>query len=211
LGKKEAPFFARRHAGRYECESQNQLAMRNEKSESESPCPRCKTEEKRIITEVEVLILVPRCALRNAVPRRLDAVAGPRGMAVGAESRGSRVGSRSPVVDFVACTAAADVVDGCGVLHEALLLGELLVEAEDGALLLVVHVASTATAGSEVGIGWGSAKLGGGSGTLSVGAGGDVHRVDSGDVAGSAAAVACIVGRWDGWVWLGDAVVARHF
>ena len=112
----------------------------------------------------------------------------------------------------VAGAAATNVVDGSGVLAQALLLGELLVEAEHGALLLAVHVAGAAAAGGEEGVGgwWGQLDARGGSrGGWPCGEG----RVrDACLVSGAAAAVVdgC-AGLGDGGVGLGDVVGEGHF
>lgn len=113
------------------------------------------------------------------------------------------------LVDGVAGTTTANVVDGCGVLAKALLLGKLLVEGEHGSLLLAVDVAGSATARHEVGVGGRRGELDARGRARGVGAVGHVLGVDASDVAGAAATVASIAGGGDGGVRLGD-VVGRH-
>lgn len=113
------------------------------------------------------------------------------------------------LVDEIAGSTTADVVDRGCVLSQALLLGQLFIKAEHGALLLAVDVASTATAGGEESIGrWRRERKErgrtGGSGTGSRGLG-----VDAGDVASSSPARVVDVGGRNGGVRLGD-LVARH-
>ena len=117
------------------------------------------------------------------------------------------MGSGLHLVDEVAGTAAANVVDGCLLGAETFLLLELLVEAEDGAFRLL-HVASTATTGSVEGVGWWGRKLSargwaGGSGTR-----GDLCGFDAHSVTGTATARVHVGGG--GWVRLAD-VEADHF
>ena len=114
------------------------------------------------------------------------------------------------LVDEVASTATANVVVWSLLIDHLLLAGKLLIEAEDGTLGLPVEVTSAAAAGAEVGVGLRSAELGGGSWALGVGTARDVLWVYTEHVASAATAVASHVASWDRWVWLGDAVVARH-
>jgi len=148
----------------------------------------------------------------DLVPGALDAAAHAVLLAVGGGVGRRRVGSSRAghLVDGVAGAAAADVVDGGGVLAQALLLGELLVEAEHGALLLAVDVAGAAAARGEVGVGGGRRELHEGGGPRGVAAVGDIGGVDAGGIASAAAARVDKVGGGDGWVRLGD-VVGDHF
>jgi hypothetical protein len=112
------------------------------------------------------------------------------------------------LVDEVARSTAANVVDGSLLGAQTLLLLQFLVEAEHGALLFTVHVACTAAARSEVAGGrwWGQLDARcWATGGLAVG---EVGGLDAGDVAGAAAA-GVDVGAADGWVRLGD-VEGRH-
>ena len=83
---------------------------------------------------------------RDLVPGALDATAHALLLAFGRRVGGCGVGSDRArhLVDGVAGATSADVVDGRGVLAQALLLGELLVETEHCAFPLAVHVAGTA-------------------------------------------------------------------
>lgn len=63
------------------------------------------------------------------------------------------------LLDEVASSAAANVVDGGSVLPETLLLDELLVKGEHGALLLAVDVAGATTAAGEESVGGRGAEL----------------------------------------------------
>jgi len=56
------------------------------------------------------------------------------------------------LIDKVTGTTTADVVVWCLMIHHLLLACKLLIEAEDGALSLLVDIAGTATSGAEVGI-----------------------------------------------------------
>ena len=91
---------------------------------------------------------------------------------------------RVSLVCEVSGAAAADVVDGGLVLHHLALALELLVEAEDGPLLGVVHVAGAAAAGCVVrGCGGGGGadgafEDGDGGRAGCVGAGGEALGVD---------------------------------
>jgi len=109
-------------------------------------------------------------------------------------------------VDFVAGATAANVVDGGGVLHQALLLGKLLVEAEDGAFLLAVEVAGAATSAHEVGVLWGRSELDDRSRSGGIRASSDVLGVDASDVARTSSAGMVVVAGRDGRVRLGDLV-----
>lgn len=91
--------------------------------------------------------------------------------------------------DEVAGTAAANVVYGGRVLPQALLLGELLVEREDGALLFAVHVAGAAAAGGEVAIRGRRGELDAGGRTAGSCTVGDFLGIHASDVPGAAAAV----------------------
>jgi len=144
--------------------------------------------------------------LADTMPRRLNAVTGSRSMAVRTQGRRCRVGTNSPIVNFVSSTTTADVVDRRRVLHQALLLRELLVEAEDGALLLAMKVSRAATAAHEVGVGWRRRELADGGRACGIGAGGDGRGVDAGDVAGAATAGVVVVAGRDGGMRLGDLV-----
>jgi len=112
-------------------------------------------------------------------------------------------------VDLVAGAATADVVDGCRMLHQALLLSQLFIEAEDGTFLLAVQVAGTATSAHEVGVGWRRSELGNGRRTGGVRASGDVLGVYASDVASTTSAGMVVVAGRDGRVRLGD-LVGRH-
>jgi hypothetical protein len=121
--------------------------------------------------------------------------------------------ARAPLgvlINEVASAAASDVVVRRLLIDHLLLADELLVEAEDGALSLPVDVASAAAASAEVVAGgWGS-QLGERGWALGVGAAGDVGWVDTDAVSRAATTVTCHGCGCDRWVWLGDAVVARH-
>jgi len=148
----------------------------------------------------------------DAVPCSLQAASDA---AVGRSLAGTAAALRSRRVGFVgkvASTAAADVVDGSLVLHHLALALELLVEAEDGSLLRVVHVASTAAAGGIVwsGVcgGWVHCALESGARGWASGISASCDRlgVDVGDVAGSSTARVDVVGGGDGRMGLSDAV-----
>jgi len=116
------------------------------------------------------------------------------------------------LVDEVAGATTTDVVNRSLVLHQLGLALELLIEAEDSALLFAVHVASAATAGCEVTTwGW-CLKSYSGCWTGGIRARCDILWVDMGDIASTATARVEVMSSRDGWVRLGDAVVARgHF
>jgi len=110
------------------------------------------------------------------------------------------------LIDEVAGSATTNVIDGSSVLAEALLLGQFLVEAEHGALLLAVNVAGAATARGKEGVGGRrrereersrSGRIGTSSGRLGV---------HTGDITGAAPTGVVDVGGRDGGVWLGDLV-----
>ena len=154
-------------------------------------------------------ILVARELPRHLVPGALNGAANTA-LRVGAHSRRGRVLAAGllALLDEVAGSATANVVDGGGVLPEALLLGEFLVKGEHGALLLAVDVAGAATAAGEEGVGGRGAELDAGCWARGVLAGGDVLG-DAGYVASSSTTVVdggCGGGR----VRLGD-VVGDHF
>jgi len=107
--------------------------------------------------------------------------------------------------EAVARASPPDHVDGGGVLGDLALTLELLVEAEDGALVLVSEVAGAAAPDGDVGVGVGVDGDGGG-GAGGGGGGGDLGGVDVGDVAGAAAARVEVVAGGDGGVRLGDVV-----
>jgi len=119
------------------------------------------------------------------------------------------------LVGVVSGAAATDVVDWCLMLHHLALAVEFLVEAEDGALLLVVHVACTTTAGCIVGVGVGGAgdsELGARGRAGSISACGELAGVDVGDVASTTSARVDVVAGRDRWVRLSDAVArGDHF
>lgn len=105
---------------------------------------------------------VAREGLANPSPSTLDAPADTGlGLSAGVGAGGVLAVGRAGVhlVDIVSGAAAADVVDGGGVLTEALLLGELLVEGEHGAFLLAMDVAGAAAARGEERVGGGSGQL----------------------------------------------------
>ena len=147
----------------------------------------------------------------EAVPCSLHAAANAILVGLSRRCRAGTVlalGAGLHLVNEVAGTSTADVVDGSLLGAEALLLLELLVEAEHGALLLAVDVAGAATAGGEEGVGGRRSELDAGCwarGGLAVG---DVGGLDAGDVAGAATA-RVDVGAAYGWVRLGD-VEGRH-
>jgi hypothetical protein len=146
------------------------------------------------------------------VPRRLDAPANAVLLAATAAHAGRAVLALAAglhLVNEVAGTAAANVVDGCLLRAQTLLLLELLVEAEHGALLLAAHVSSAAAARGEVVVGWGRRELDARRGASGGCAVGEVGGLDAGDVASSTAA-GVDVGAADGWVRLCD-VEGRHF
>lgn len=148
--------------------------------------------------------------LADAVPCALNRV--PDAGALGGAGRRSRVGALGSGVEFVdqvASTAAANVVDGSGVLTETLLLGEFLVEAEHGAFRFAVHVTGSTAAGGEESIGWRRSELDEGGRARGIGTRGHVLRVDASSIASAATAGIVVVGGGDGWVRLGD-VVGKH-
>lgn len=152
--------------------------------------------------------LVARELARHLVPGALDGGA-DAALRVGACSRRGRVLALGllALLDEVAGAAAADVVDGGGVLAEAFLLSELLVKGEHGAFLLAVDVAGAAASAGEEGVGGGRAELDARCWTSGVVSGGDVLG-DAGYVSSSAATVVD-GGRGGGGVRLGD-VVGDH-
>jgi len=98
----------------------------------------------------------------QTVPRSLNRVrSSGAGVGNGAGVAAIRVAT-TVVESVVACAAAADVIDGCLVLHHLALAFELFVKGEDGSLARVVHVASTTTA-----VGEGSSAAGGGGAAVS--------------------------------------------
>jgi len=108
---------------------------------------------------------------------------------------------------IVACATAANVVDGCLVLHHAALALKFLVEAEHWALRAgKVDVAGTAAACSVVGVGLFRVECGARSWAGGFLCGCYNLGVDVGDVASAATAGVDVVGGRDRWVWLGDAV-----
>ena len=115
------------------------------------------------------------------------------------------------LVDEVACTAATNVVNGSLVLHHLALALELLIEAEDGALLLAVDVAGTTTACGEVGTGRVARDLdarGRARGSLAVGEGGGINVAH---IAGAAATAVDVVGLGDRGVGLSEVIGGAHF
>jgi hypothetical protein len=110
------------------------------------------------------------------------------------------------LIDCVASTTAANVVDRCCVVHQASLLCELFVEAEHCPFLLTVDVTSTATTRREQGVRWWSSKLDERCWSSRIGARSNVLWVDSSDVSCAAAAGMVVVAGRNGGVWLGDLV-----
>lgn len=110
------------------------------------------------------------------------------------------------LIDCVASTTAANVVDRCCVVHQASLLCELFVEAEHCPLLLAVDVTSTATARGEQGVRWWRSKLDERCWSSGIGARSNVLWVDSSDVSCAATAGVVVVAGRNGGVWLGDLV-----
>jgi len=110
------------------------------------------------------------------------------------------------LIDCVASTAAANVVDRCCVVHQASLLCELFVEAEHCPLLLAMDVTSTATARREQGVRWWRSKLDERCWSSGIGARSNVLWVDSSNVSCAATAGVIIVAGRNGRVWLGDLV-----
>lgn len=159
--------------------------------------------------------LLPREALANTMPRFFQAPARPcraRGTCGTKNARG-RVLSRSPrmdLIDRIPGTTSTDMVDGRRIVHHAALLGELLVEAEDGAFLLTMGVSRAAAAGQEDGVGGGRRERDEGGGTGCIGAGGYVFGVDVCDVTGAATAGVVVVAGGNRGVRLGD-LVGWHF
>lgn len=156
------------------------------------------------------LVLV-RELTAHAVPRSLNASSNAVLVRLGARCRAGAVLALAAglhLIDEVTGTTTADVVDGGLLRAKALLLLELLVEAEHGTLLLAVHVTSAAAARGEEGVGRRRSELDTGCrarGGLAVG---DVGGLDAGDVASTATA-GVDVGAAYGWVRLGD-VEGRH-
>lgn len=105
--------------------------------------------------------------------------------------------ARSPcricVVVGIASTTAADVIDRGLVLHQLALAFELLVKAEDGALAVLVQVASSTTTGQVVVVGRSLPELDAGCWALSVCSRRCLLRVDVGVVAGSTSASVDVV------------------
>lgn len=114
------------------------------------------------------------------------------------------------LIDGVSGSSSSNVIDLGSVVPQALLLGKLLIKAEDGTLLLAVDVAGTSTARGKVGIGWWRREGDAGSRTSGVGTIGNVLGVDAGDVASATSSGVENVGGRDGWMRLGDAV-GRHY
>lgn len=110
------------------------------------------------------------------------------------------------LIDCVASTTAANVVDRCCVVHQTSLLCELFVEAEHCPFLLAVDVTSTATARGEQGVRWWRSKLDERCWSSGIGARSNVLWVDSSDVSCAATAGVVVVAGRNGGVWLGDLV-----
>ena len=110
------------------------------------------------------------------------------------------------LIDCVASTTAANVVDRCCVVHQASLLCELFVEAKHCPLLLAVDVTSTATARGEQGVRWWRSKLDERCWSSGIGARTNVLWVDSSDVSCAATAGVVVVAGRNRGVWLGDLV-----
>jgi hypothetical protein len=148
----------------------------------------------------------------EAVPRSLHAAPDTVLVAL-VRRRGARavlaLAARLHLVDEVAGTAAANVVHGSLLGAETLLLLEFLVKAEHGAFLFAVHVACAAAARGEEGVGGRRSELDTGCWATGCGAVGEVVGLDTGYVAGTAAA-RVDVGATDGRVRLGD-VEGDHF
>ena len=117
------------------------------------------------------------------------------------------MGSGLHLVDQVAGTATANVVDGCLLGAETFLLLEFLVEAEDGAFRLL-HVAGTATTGGVEGVSRWGRKLSARGWASGSGARGDVCSLDAHSVTGTATARVHVGGG--GGVRLAD-VEVDHF
>jgi len=110
------------------------------------------------------------------------------------------------LIDSVASTTAADVVDRCCVIHQASLLCELFVEAEHCPFLLAVDVTSTATARGEQGVRWWRSKLDERCWSGGIRARSNVLWIDPSDVSCATTAGMVVVAGRNGGVWLGDLV-----
>lgn len=110
------------------------------------------------------------------------------------------------LVDCVASTTAANVVDRCCIVHQASLLCELFVEAEHCPLLLAVDVTSTATARGEQGVRWWRSKLDERCWSSGIGARSNDLWVDSSDISCAATTSVVVVAGGNGGMWLGDLV-----
>jgi len=106
----------------------------------------------------------------------------------------------------VASAATTNVEDGCCVFFTGTLAGELLVEAEHGALRAGVHVAGAAAAAG-VDAGGGGSDRGWTAGGRESGCNA-LGGVDAAVVACASAATVDVVGGGDGWERLGD--LERH-
>jgi hypothetical protein len=168
-------------------------------------------EEKAVARRERHLALVAELPAQP-VPRGLDAPAYTVLLTSTARNTGRAVLALAAglhLVNEVSGTAATDVVDGCLLRAQTLLLLELLVEAEHGALLLAAHVSGSASARCEVAASRGRRELDTGGWATGGCTVGEVGGLDAGNVASSAAA-RVDVGAADGWVRLGD-VEGRHF
>jgi len=149
----------------------------------------------------------------EAVPSALHAVSD--GVVAGDVATSATLGCPSPVLaGIVAGAATTDVIDWSLVLHHLTLTLELLVEAEDRAFLLVVHVTGTATAGGIIGVGVGGAgdgELGARGRAGGIGRRGDLGRVDVLVVTSTATTRVDVMACRQRWVWLRDAVGRDHF
>ena len=114
------------------------------------------------------------------------------------------------LIDDISLATTTNVVVWCLMIHHLLLTSKLLIEAEDSSLSLTMSISESTASGGEIGVGLWSPKLGGRCWTLCCSARGDVLRVDLDMVSGTTSSVPGHVRGWDRWVWLGDAVVARH-
>ena len=116
--------------------------------------------------------------------------------------------TRLHLIDEVSRTSASNVVHGCLLGAQTLLLLEFLVEAEHGALALL-HVAGAAAASRVEGAGGGCGELDARGGPAGGGACGEGAGGNAQSVAGAAAA-GVDVGGFDRGVGLGD-VEGWHF
>lgn len=168
--------------------------------------------KKKVGKTVEEMLVLVRELAAQPVPRSLHAASDTVLVGLGTRGRACAVlalASGLHLVDKVAGTTTANVVDGGLLRAEALLLLEFLVKAEHGTLLLAVHVAGAAATRGEEGVGRRCGQLDARCWARGGRAVGEVGSLDAGNVASTATA-GVDVRVSDRWVRLGD-VEGRHF